>query len=248
MKRSKANDIIQYAIDVMKKAGYPLPPFAYYEKADWEKLGEDEIELVENMLGWDITDFGSGDFDHIGLTIFTFRNGNFWAKDKYPKPYAEKYLLVNDGQILPFHYHWSKMEDIINRGGGDLEITLYNSTEEDFKDVEGGRSGKPGQFADTPVTVTIDGKAVTVPAGGKVVCKPGQSITLKPGQYHQWQGVPGTGDVILFEVSTTNDDTIDNRFHTAGERIPTMEEDVEAKYLRFADYPKYTKFDFIKHD
>ena len=59
MKRSKANDIIQYAIDVMKKAGYPLPPFAYYEKADWEKLGEDEIELVENMLGWDITDFGT---------------------------------------------------------------------------------------------------------------------------------------------------------------------------------------------
>ena len=138
------------------------------------------------------------------------------------------------------------MEDIINRGGGDLEVRLYNSVEADFKDVEGGRAGKKGQFAETDVTVTMDGRKVTVPAGGKVICKPGSSITLMPGQYHSWQGVPGTGDVMLFEVSTTNDDTIDNRFHTAGERIPTMEEDEEARYLMFADYPKYTAFEFIK--
>ena len=138
------------------------------------------------------------------------------------------------------------MEDIINRGGGDLEVTLYNATPEDFGNVEGGRAGKPGQFAGTPVTVGIDGKKVTVPAGGKVVTTPGQSITLLPGQYHSWQGVPGTGDVILFEVSTTNDDTIDNRFHTAGDRIPSMEEDEKARYLIFADYPKHTNYSFIK--
>lgn len=246
MKRSKFNEVIQYTIDQLKKAQFPLPPFAYYGVEEWKNLPEEEIELVENMLGWDITDFGSGDFDKVGLTIFTFRNGNFYAKDKYPKPYAEKMLYVMDGQILPFHYHWYKQEDIINRGGGDLEITLYNSTEDDFKDVEGGRAHKTGRFADTPVIASIDGKNVTVPAGGKVVLHNGQSISLKPGQYHQWQGVPGTGDVILFEVSTTNDDTIDNRFHTAGERIPVMEEDVPPKYLMFADYPKYTKFSFIK--
>lgn len=246
MKRSEANKIIEHAIEVMEKVGYPLPGFAYYGLEEWKNLEEDEIELVENMLGWDITDFGSGDFEKIGLTIFTFRNGNFHVGDKYPKPYAEKLLFVNDGQILPYHYHWSKMEDIINRGGGDLEVTLYNCTEPDFADMEGGRAGTPGTFSDTPVTVVLDGKKVTVEAGSKITCKPGQSITLMPGQYHSWQGVPGTGDVILFEVSTTNDDTIDNRFHTAGERIPTMEEDEEAKYLMFADYPTYTKFGFIK--
>ena len=87
-----------------------------------------------------------------------------------------------------------------------------------------------------------------MPAGGTVTIKPGQSITLKPGQYHSWQGVPGTGDVVLFEVSTRNDDTIDNRFHTAGERIPEMIEDEEPEYLMFADYPKYTKFSFGKKD
>ena len=248
MKRSEANKIIKYAMDVMKKYQFPMPPFAYYTVDDWKNLGEDEEELVENMLGWDITDFGSGDFNKIGLTIFTFRNGNFYNQTKYPKVYAEKYLLVNDGQVLPFHYHWYKMEDIINRGGGDLTVTLYNCTEDDYKDVEGGLAGKPGTFADTPVTVTIDGKKVTVPAGGTVTIKPGQSITLKPGQYHSWQGVPGTGDVVLFEVSTRNDDTIDNRFHTAGERIPEMIEDEEPEYLMFADYPKYTKFSFGKKD
>lgn len=239
MKRSEANRIIQYAIDTMQRAGYPLPPFATYTPEQWKALSADKRELVDNMLGWDITDFGSGEFEKIGLTIFTFRNGNFHQKDQYPKPYAEKLLLVNDGQILPYHYHWSKMEDIINRGGGDLAVTLYNATQEDFEDVAGGRSGKPGCFADTPVTVAIDGRRVTVPAGGTVVCRPGQSITLCPGQYHTWQGVPGTGDVILFEVSTTNDDTIDNRFHTAGDRIPTMVEDEEARYLIFADYAQY---------
>ena len=85
----------------------------------------------------------------------------------------------------------------------------------------------------------MDGHTVTVPAGGQVTLKPGESITLKPGQYHSWQGVPGTGPVMLFEVSTTNDDTIDNRFHTAGERIPEIIEDEEPKYLIFADYKDY---------
>lgn len=246
MKRSEVNHIIQYAIDSMKKAGYPMPPFAYYTAQDWKNLQADEEELVENMLGWDITDFGSGDFNKIGLTIFTFRNGNFNNQKKYPKCYAEKLLLVNDGQVLPYHYHWFKMEDIINRGGGDLTITLYNATEADHADRQAYLDGKKGTFADTPVNVTVDGKSVTVPAGGKVTLKPGQSITLKPGQYHSWQGVPGTGDVLLFEVSTMNDDTVDNRFYEAGQRLPIMEEDVDAKYLMFADYPQYTKFSFGK--
>ena len=246
MKRSEINRAIIYAMDIMKKYQFPMPPFAYYTVDDWKNLGDDEEEIVENMLGWDISDFGSGDFAKVGLTIFTFRNGNFYNQEKYPKVYAEKYLLVTDSQVLPYHYHWYKMEDIINRGGGDLAVTLYNSTPEDYADRDAYLRGEPGTFADTPVTVTVDGKRVTVPAGGVVTIKPGQSITLKPGQYHSWQGVPGTGDVVLFEVSTRNDDMVDNRFHTAGQRIPEMVEDEEPKFLMFADYPKYTKFNFGK--
>jgi len=223
-----------------------VPPFVLWTQKEWKERGKEAQEIKDNMLGWDITDYGQGDFSKIGLLLITLRNGNQKDSKTYPKPYAEKLMVVRENQITPMHFHWSKMEDIINRGGGDLEVTLYNSTEADFQDVEGGRAGKKGQFAETDVTVTMDGKKVTVPAGGKVICKPGSSITLMPGQYHSWQGVPGTGDVMLFEVSTTNDDTIDNRFHTEGERIPTMEEDEEARYLMFADYPKYTPFEFIK--
>lgn len=138
-------------------------------------------------------------------------------------------LFVRDGQILPFHFHWYKMEDIINRGGGTLKLTLYNADEN-----EG--------FADTPVEVTVDGKNFTIPAGGEIFLKPGQSVTLKPYQYHQWQGVEGTGDIALFEVSTTNDDTKDNRFYEAQARIPDVEEDEELRYLMFKDYKDYITY------
>lgn len=87
------------------------------------------------MLGWDITDFGSGDYSKIGLLMITLRNGNFNDK-KYIKTYAEKLLIVKAKQITPFHFHWSKMEDIINRGGGNLIIQVYNSTEDEEMDRE----------------------------------------------------------------------------------------------------------------
>ena len=241
MKRSQINQAILYVMEALKENRFPLPPFAYYTPEQWKNVDASEEEIVDNMLGWDITDFGSGDFSTYGLSIFTFRNGNFYQKDKYPKSYAEKILYVMDGQILPFHYHWSKMEDIINRGGGDLEITMYNCTPEDFADMDGGLNGAPGSFADTDVVTCIDGKKTVIPAGGKIILHPGQSVTLTPGQYHQWQGVPGTGNVILFEVSATNDDNVDNRFYHNSQRIPDIEEDEPAKYLMFKDYKQYYK-------
>jgi len=225
MKRSELNQIISDALDFVKGFGLEFPPFAIWSPEDWRKIGEDERELVDNMLGWDITDFG-GDFNKTGITIFTFRNGNFHNKEKYPKPYAEKLLLVNEGQELPFHFHWSKMEDIINRGGGNLVLTVYNSD-------------KNEDFAKSDVILTIDGKKTTVPAGGSVKLKPGQSITLLPGQYHKW--IAEKGKVMLFEVSSTNDDTIDNRFHSAQGRFPDITEDVSPRYLIFQDYKKYIK-------
>ena len=86
MKRSELNSIIEDTIKFMEDRGLPLPPIAYWGVPEWKAAGKENEEIVENMLGWDITDFGSGDFEKIGLTIFTFRNGNFYKKDKYPKP------------------------------------------------------------------------------------------------------------------------------------------------------------------
>ena len=61
------------------------------------------------------------------------------------------------------------------------------------------------------------------------------------GNITRWIAVDGTGPVMLFEVSTTNDDTMDNRFHTAKGRLPEIEEDETPQYLIFQDYQKYVK-------
>lgn len=230
MKRSELNRIIQAGIDDAAEKGICLPPFAFWTPETWENLGEESREIIDTMLGWDVTDFGSGRFDEVGLLIFTFRNGNYHHPDRYPKPYAEKLLLVKDEQELPFHFHYRKMEDIINRGGGSLEIQLYNS------DSDGERAGGA-------VTVSVDGTKKTVAPGGTVFLEPGQSITLVPGQYHRWVGHADRagGFVSLFEVSSVNDDREDNHFYSAPDRLPHVEEDERPKFFLFQDYASYVK-------
>ena len=177
------------------------------------------------QIGWDITDFGSGDFANIGLLIFVLRNGNF-TNPRYKKPYCEKILIVEEGQVLPYHFHWKKMEDIVNRGGGNLMVQLRNSD-------------KNEEFADTPVHVTMDGREVVVQSGETLRVKPGCSITLVPGQYHRFWGEEGTGKILLGEVSTVADEAADNRFYEYSGRLPDIEEDEPPKYLIFDDYRKY---------
>ena len=124
MKRSEINQIIRDAEKFLASRQFVLPEWANWSLADWQ-ANKDRVEYItERMLGWDITDFGSGDFLHRGLFLFTIRNGKYGV-DK--KPYAEKIMIVGENQETPMHFHWSKMEDIINRGGGNLVIELYNA-------------------------------------------------------------------------------------------------------------------------
>ena len=222
MKRSELNQIIEDAISFCRKMHFNLPPFAGWTMEEWKKAGPEHDELKDNMLGWDVTDFGSGDFGKFGLLICTLRNGNF-HNAKYVKPYCEKILIQDEDQVLPSHFHWKKMEDIINRGGGNLMVQMYNSTEN-------------GSYSDKPLKITIDGKAVEVPAGGIVKIRPGESITLLPGQYHRFWAEKGTGKILLGEVSTVNDDRVDNRFYDMSGRFPDMVEDEPIKYPIFNDY------------
>lgn len=89
MKRSEINKIIRDSAAFIDSFGFQLPPFAAWTPEDWSKKGHEYDEIRDNMLGWDITDLGHGDFEHIGLTLITIRNGNQNNK-KYEKPYAEK--------------------------------------------------------------------------------------------------------------------------------------------------------------
>ncbi|HVI41251.1 MAG TPA: D-lyxose/D-mannose family sugar isomerase [Anaerovoracaceae bacterium] len=222
MKRSQINTLIKDTVEWLEERKVSLPPFAYWTPVDWASKGHEYDEIRENMLGWDVTDYGRGDFNQVGLLLFTIRNGNL-KNPEYAKPYAEKMLISQVDQISPNHFHWNKMEDIINRGGGTLLLQLWNST-------------KDGELADTDVTVRIDGKVCTVPAGGKVFLNPGESITLAPGQYHLFTAKDEK--VLAWEVSMVNDDNTDNRFYETQERFTYIEEDEPAEYLLCNEYPE----------
>ena len=224
MKRSQINKAVKDMEEMAGKQGFHLPPFCGFSPEEWEKKGREYDEIRDNALGWDITDFGHGDFDHVGMSLVTIRNGNIYNK-KYTKPYAEKLIFMYDGQTAPFHFHRYKMEDIINRGGGELDIQVYLSKEDGALDTE------------SEVEVWSDGRRYTVPAGTKVRLSPGQSISIYQGLYHQFITVPGTGDVLIGEVSMCNDDDRDNFFLEPAGRFPEIIEDEKPYRLLCKEYP-----------
>lgn len=223
MKRSEINRHLRETLAFFDMMKVHLPKWARWSPNDWKGRGTEVAEIVESGLGWDITDFGSGTFDKVGLINFNPRNGHLTKGDK---PYCEKIIVVHEEQVTPLHTHVLKKEDIINRGGGNLVIELCNG------DLE-------GNLNDTPVTVRIDAIPVTVPARGKVVLEPGQSIYLLPGVYHAFWGEAGKGPVLVGEVSTVNDDSTDNIFIGSNPRFPTIEEDEAPLHLLVNDYQRF---------
>ncbi len=217
MKRSEINQLILENRQFIEKMGYHLPPFAYWDIEQWKNIPDECTEVRDCQLGWDITDYDEGHFYQKGLFMVTLRNG--CAGKNYLKPYAEKIMVAEEEQVTVLHFHWRKMEDIINRGGGNLMIQVYNSTEEEGLDLE------------TPVTVCMDGSCSVVPAGTILRLEPGQSITIQPGLYHSFWGEKGHGKVLIGEVSMYNDDFNDNRFYEQLNRFQVIEEDVPAQFL-----------------
>lgn len=224
MKRSEINASIKEMESMINECHFKLPPFCHFTPEEWGEKGEEYDEIRDNMLGWDITDYGLGDFDKVGFALITLRNGNI-KNPKYTKTYAEKLLYIKEGQMSPMHFHWNKMEDIINRGGGNVLIRVYNSDEEE-------------QFADTPVTVNCDGREYTVAPGTQIRLCPGESITIYPYMYHDFEVEEGSGAVLLGEVSMLNDDNTDNRFYENIGRFPEIEEDEVPYRLLCSEYPK----------
>jgi D-lyxose ketol-isomerase len=86
MKRSEINQLILSSIDFFDRMNFKLPPWAYWPPEVWKGKYGTLSEIVDNMLGWDFTDLGSGDFHRCELILFTIRKGNI-KKDK--KPYSE---------------------------------------------------------------------------------------------------------------------------------------------------------------
>ena len=212
MKRSEINTIMAQADAFIGSFGFKLPPFAYWSPADFRRHADDAKAIFDQKLGWDITDYGQGDFAKTGVFLFTLRNGL----------YAEKIMISRVNQVCPMHRHHVKAEDIINRGGGTLAVELFMS------------NGQGGMDMQAEVTVSTDGRVRRMPAGSLLKLSPGESVTLLPGVWHAFWGEGQ--DVLVGEVSTVNDDIGDNVFRDPIGRFPHIEEDEPPLHLLVGDY------------
>lgn len=223
MKRSKVNEILLEGDAFIRSFGYVMPPFAYWSESEFKDHLPASKGLINNSMGWDITDYGQGNFDDLGLFLFTTRNGNAAdLKSGRGMLYAEKIMISRENQLSPMHRHNIKAEDIINRGGGKLVLELFAHA----------KDGSIDEAAD--VTVLCDGIPVTLPAGGLLKLDPGESVTLMPGDWHAFWGEKG--DVLIGEVSTVNDDLTDNVFRDDIGRFSNIVEDVDPVHLLVSDY------------
>ncbi len=225
MKRSRINEIMAAADDMIRSHGFTLPPFAYWTPEEF-RARTDARRIVEARMGWDITDYGQGRFEELGLFLFTLRNGMLADLERgRGMVYAEKLLISRQDQISPMHTHVIKSEDIINRGGATLAIELFGSDNQGKFDPE--RGGM----------VRCDGIERLFEPGEILTFAPGESVTLMPGDWHAFWGEGG--DVLIGEVSTVNDDLTDNIFREPIGRFAEIEEDEAPTHLLVSDYDRW---------
>jgi D-lyxose ketol-isomerase len=226
MKRSRINEIMAAADDLIRSHGFTLPPFAYWSPDAFVARKDAARHVIDARCGWDITDYGAERFDEMGLFLFTLRNGKLADLQRGGGMcYAEKLLISRQDQLSPMHTHVIKAEDIINRGGAPLIVELFGSDEQ-------------GQFAeDRGGRVWCDGIRRNYAPGEKLRLAPGESVTLMPGDWHAFWGEGG--DVLIGEVSTVNDDETDNIFREPIGRFAEVEEDVDPTHLLVSDYTKW---------
>jgi len=218
MKRSEIDRLIDEAVVFFDKHKLHLPPWARWSAEKWKGVGNEADEVRRHGMGWNVTDFGKGNFEKIGLLLCVIRNGCLdKGKPLTTKTYAEKAFMVKPGQVTPWHFHWHKTEDLINRGGGRLKVELGWAAE----DEKG--------LSDKQVLVQVDGITRQLKPGESFFLEPGESVSLPPMLCHQFSGHPGDESVCAGEVSSLNDDCTDNCFiHGIGQRV--IEEDAAARY------------------
>jgi D-lyxose ketol-isomerase len=224
MKRSHINTILQEGAAFIAQFGFVLPPFAFWSPQEFAT--QNHNLLVARGMGWDITDYGQGRFDEMGLFLFTTRNGPLAdAQRGAGMVYAEKIMISRRNQLSPMHRHILKTEDIINRGGAKLVLQLFAAAPDGSID------------RNAPVSVPVDGQMRTLAAGGHLALRPGESVTLMPSVWHAFWG--DGGDVLIGEVSSVNDDHADNIFEQPIGRFAQVTEDTTPLHLLVSDYGRF---------
>ena len=119
-------------------------------------------------------------------------------------------MISRTDQVPPKHRHNLKALDIINRDGGTLVIQLF-------------ASGSQGQIDRSAiVSDNVEGVKQTLPAGGKLLLKPGSSFTLLTYVWHSFWAQ--RADCMIKEVSTVNDDNTGSVFEVPNARFANIDE------------------------
>lgn len=139
---------------------------------------------------WDVTDFGLGCFQKEGLVLLNLA---------MEPEYSEKLMFAEKFQRTPAHYHLKKKEDIICRNG-NLVIQVWPSTSLRTK-------------LNKTFQIQINNRRRAVLAGESIILLAGERITLEPGIYHTFY--PESEGCVISEISTANDDEIDNYFENS---------------------------------
>ena len=116
------------------------------------------------------------------------------------------------------------MEDL-DRAGGVLAVYLWNAD-------------KDGKQLDTDVVIYMDGVRHVVKPGEEILITPGNSISLTPYIGHIFGPKPGTGDIVVGEVSKVNDDNTDNYWMEPTSRFADIEEDEPILHPLCNEYDK----------
>jgi len=225
-KRSFVNRVLEEARGTLYESKINLPPWAFWGPKEWADAGPEANQIRQHGLGWNFARFGN-DFNDRGLLIFVSRNGLQLPDGSLlnAKGYAEKVMIVRPGQVTPYHFHWKKFEDLINRGNGRLQLQVAWAHENERELLDG------------ELTITQDGFTKQVKAKEIITLEPGQSVELPPRLCHQFYGHPHDNEVIAGEISMTNDDGTDNCFLGADISASAIEEDEPPTFLLAADYP-----------
>ena len=155
-----------------------------------------------------------------------FARAGLFAFQQTARPRTEFADACHDASKLVFRKTRDIRKNVARFGGGNLLIRVYNSLPDEQIDKE------------SDVTVHTDGRTYQVKAGTQIRLTPGESISIQPRMYHDFEVEEGTGAVLLGEVSQVNDDNADNRFNPPVGRFPEIEEDEPPYRLLCNEYPK----------
>lgn len=233
MKRSEINSCIKEATVIIEGAGIGLPGHASWGPEDWQQNREAAVEMLRRGIGWNISDFGGGDYLKMGIVFYTVSNGVFDPATGMPvdQIYAHRYFILKEGQQIMTEHHHTKIEDIIVFAGAQLRVELHNVG--------------PNEELDKTNDINIMRSGIwnSYKPGTVITLSRGERIRFEPIHYHRPWGHGGT--VLIEEVCMVTDDLKESR-HLPAEKpmvFATIEEDEKPAYLLCSELPGSSKFE-----